>query len=734
MPYSTAYLALRDATIDALRQNHLFSALEAMKGQLVYLKTSWFFHERLDALRSEYRMLLTYLRQGAKDPSRRAQYESFKHRAYDLAEAIHREWQWTEGHRYGEENWQRLHRNPDAPSYGEVLAKGEYHDIFHYVWTSKSWRADHRQQTISWFLDLTVDVSLKATLLSALMLRLMASFDAEMHLFLFDLLLPKEEGCSVEKEALDLLLNEHDQLYERALVALVFVQMKHADTSATQISEQFPTALLLFPEHQKFFEKLCRDKRFIRNVVALQKMLAIANEAPRYAKRMENELMPELLKQSKHLPKMETLDIEQISREIEENPEMREAHDAILKAMGEFLRMQRSGVDASFSSFRQVQPRFLFFRDAANWFMPFSRNHPEVANAKISDHLWNFAFKGKSCDTDRFLTFKFIEQANNAATEQDQAKAQSWLEENAEGKTITFEVHESEDKQAVGENRYERMRAYVHDCYRFFHLYYHRREVENPFRSTPYLYDYPVFAPLFRQTAVAEAVAEELFKMKNYSAALPLLRTLPSTEDNLRYLGVACQLEGHEYEAIEAFEKLVLLNDTTQNVGLLAECCVQFERYEDAVVNYVRLEMTHPDDLRILYQLAYCFIRLELYAEATERLRHADYVHPKHPRVMSQLAWCLIMQRDFEGAAACLEVVMQGSPNANDFFNAGHCAWLSGDITSAIAYYGECLKARGEKYFANDFFDIDRASLLSLGLTESDLAMMLDLLNFDIEE
>lgn len=734
MPHSTAYLALRDATIDALRQNHLFSALEAMKGQLVYLKTSWIFHERLEDLRHEYRMLLTYLRQGAEDPTRRTQYDGFIHRAYDLAEAIHREWQWTEGHRYGEDVWQRLHRHTNAPTWSEVLEKGDGREIFHYIWTGDAWTMAHRQQTIAWFLDLSVEVSLKATMLSGLLLRLMASFDAEMHRFLFDILLPKEADCTVEEEALGMLVNDYPQLYDRALVALVFVQMKHAEVAATPISEQFPSALTLFPSHQQYCERLCQDTRFAKRIVALQKMLVIAHEAPRYAKRMEDELMPELLKQSKNIPKMETLDVEQISREIEEKPEVRAAHEAILKAMAEFLRMQRNGVDATFSSFRQVQPRFLFFRDAANWFIPFSRNHPEVVSAKVSDKLWEFAFKGKTCDTDRFLTLKFIEQANNATTEQDQAKAQSWLEDNADAKNFTFEIQDSEGVQSSSEDEYSALRAYVHDCYRFFHLYYYRRETENPFRSTPYLYDYPAFAPLFRQTAVVQEIAEGFFKSENYAAALPLLRLLPPSEKNLRYLAISCQLENHEEEAVAAFEKLVLLNDTAQNVGLFAECCVQYERYEDAVVNYVRLEMTLPDDLRILYQLAYCFIRLELYAEATERLRHADYVHPNHPRVLSQLAWCLIMQRELKEASEYLDRVIQGTPNANDFFNAGHCAWLSGDVAAAMAYYGECLKVRGEKYFANDFFATDRTSLLTLGLTDADLAMMLDLLNMNIEE
>lgn len=734
MSYSTTYLALRDATIDALRRNHLFSAIEAMKGQLVYMKTSWLFLERLDDLRSEYRMLLTYLRQGAEDPTRREQYDSFRHRAYDLAEAIHREWQWTEGHRHGEEEWRRLHRHPDAPTLSEILAKGNAHDIFHYIWTSDAWTVSCRQQTIAWFLDLSVDVSLKATLLSGLMLRLMASFDAEMHLFLFDLLLPKEEDCTIEEEALEMLLKENIQLYERALVALVFVQMKHSEVAANQISEQFPSALALFPEHQKRYEQLCKDARFVRNAVALQKMLVVAHETPHYAKRMESEIMPELLKQSKNIPKMETLDFEQISREIEEKPEVRLAHESFLKTVTEFVRMQRSGVDASFFSFRQVQPRFAFFREAANWFIPFTRNHPDVANVKISDAMWELVFKGKTCDTDRFLTFKFMEQTKQAVTEQEQERAASWLEENTEAKTFTFEVHGTEVGQ-VGEGfAFSTLRAYIHDCYRFFHLYYHRRETENPFRSTPYFYDYPVFAPLFRQSAVVEEMAEEFFNAENYAAALPLLRLLSPTETNLRYLAIACQMEGQEEEAIATFEKLVLLSDTVQNVGLFAECCVQYGRYEDAVVNYVRLEMAHPDDLHILYQLAYCFIRLELYAEATERLRHADYVHPNHPRVLSQLAWCLIMQRDFSGAMACLERVMQGDPTANDFFNAGHCAWLSGDVASAMVYYGECLKAREENYFSNDFFDSDKEPLLRLGLTDADLAMMLDLLNMNIEE
>lgn len=734
MPYSTAYLALRDATVDALRQNHLAAALEAMKGQLLYLRSSWRFHERLNELRSGYEMLLSYLRQGAKDPTRHLQYERFRQQAYEAAEAIHREWQWTEGHRYGEDLWQRFHRQDGAPTLVAVLEEGDYHNIFHFIWTMDAWTSAHRQQVVAWLLDLGVDVTLKSTLLSAVMLRLMSSFDAEMHLFLLNLLSSTYEKNTVEDEAMALLLNDAPQLYERALVALIFVQMRHSAVAVEGSSEQYPAALTLFPHHQRRLEQLSRDERFVRSVAALQQILAFAQEAPRYAKRLEDELMPKLLKSAKHLPKVDEMDVETVLSDIEEDPEKREANDAFMQVMAEFLRMQQVGIDASYSSFRQVQPRFQFFRDAANWFIPFSRQHPTLKKIKVSDELWKMTDNGKFCDTDRFLTLNFIEKTQHATTEKEQEQAQSWLDENAEGKSFTFEVRHAGTNTPLTADDDLSLRAYVHDCYRFFHLFYHRRETENPFRSSPYLYDYPAFAPIFRQPNVAQKVADRLFQSEYFGAALPLLRLLPSNEENLRCLAYAAQKEGNEEEAIATFEKLVLLNDNSQNVGLLADCCVRFGRFEDAVVNYVRLEMSHPDNLRLLYQLAYCFIRLELYSEAAERLRHADYVHPNEHRVMSQLAWCLIMLRDFKGASEYLERIIQLDPDANDFFNAGHCAWLSGDIAAAIFYYGECLKARNEKFFANDFFAADRDALISLGLTDADLAMMLDLLNQHIED
>ena len=74
------------------------------------------------------------------------------------------------------------------------------------------------------------------------------------------------------------------------------------------------------------------------------------------------------------------------------------------------------------------------------------------------------------------------------------------------------------------------------------------------------------------------------------------------------------------------------------------------------------------------------------------------------------------------------EKIIAHKPLAIDYMNAGHVAWVMGDIQKAAAFYGKAITVCGNREQFLDMFHKDKGSLLKQGIREEDMPLMLDLI------
>ena len=71
--------------------------------------------------------------------------------------------------------------------------------------------------------------------------------------------------------------------------------------------------------------------------------------------------------------------------------------------------------------------------------------------------------------------------------------------------------------------------------------------------------------------------------------------------------------------------------------------------------------------------------------------------------------------------------IMDTEPLAVDYLNAGHVAWVTGNIGQAAQYYTKCAETLGDNTVFRETFLKDKEELMRQGIDESDFPLMLDL-------
>ena len=128
-----------------------------------------------------------------------------------------------------------------------------------------------------------------------------------------------------------------------------------------------------------------------------------------------------------------------------------------------------------------------------------------------------------------------------------------------------------------------------------------------------------------------------------------------------------------------------------------------------------------------------CHISLGEPERAFDPLYKADYLQPDG-KALRALAWCSLLTGKLDDATRYYDKILTLQPDASDWQNAGHTAWIAGNTSLAIERYKQSLKTAKQDFAASDFFVNDEALLLENGLTPQDLQMMRDVLNGATEE
>jgi len=193
--------------------------------------------------------------------------------------------------------------------------------------------------------------------------------------------------------------------------------------------------------------------------------------------------------------------------------------------------------------------------------------------------------------------------------------------------------------------------------------------------------------------------------------------------------GYALQKRKRYAEAIEAYLKADTLKpDNIWNNRHLATCYRLNRNYEAALTYYKKVEEATPEASTAVFYIGSCLAELGQYEEALNYFFKLDFIESNCVKAWRGIGWCSFISLKYEQAMKYYEKIIEHKPLAIDYMNAGHVAWVMGNIQKAAVLYGKAITACGTRERFLEMFHKDEEPLLKQGIREEDIPLMLDLL------
>ena len=199
--------------------------------------------------------------------------------------------------------------------------------------------------------------------------------------------------------------------------------------------------------------------------------------------------------------------------------------------------------------------------------------------------------------------------------------------------------------------------------------------------------------------------------------------------DGYHKFGYVLQKTKQYEEAIQAYLKADTLKpDNIWNNRHLATCYRLTKNYRAALTYYKKVEEVAPEDANVIFYIGNCLAEMELYEEALNYFFKLDFFKSNCVKAWRGIGWCSFISRKYEQAMKYYEKIIGQKPQAIDYMNAGHVAWVMGDIQKAVTFYGKAIIACESREHFLEMFHKDEEALLKQGVREEDIPLMLDLL------
>lgn len=679
--------------LKALCQHDLGQAIEALHNfaSAASLPSDAF---GLKSLSEDYEMMVNYMAGGYDDQAREKLYTHFLSRAAQCyCQMVYAGLRDDASNAFAATR--RTLRLMDVPhSLPEVCrheATGRV--IFDVAWTSPVWTGDDLDAAQQIIDSDHFSFTQKALLLSGTMLGALHFFDAAK----LTLLLRHASHAD-------------DRLRARALAGAVLVATHHRSLVG------------FFPSLKEAFDTLKATPRYASELSDLQTARILSLEVKEIEKKMREEIIPGIMEHTKHLKTdLRHFDIKELQDEmarLSANPEWAEAEKNMTDKMEQLATLQQRGSDVFIGQFKSFKQNFPFFTAAANWFTPFDTDHPELPqNIRKSPVLNLLTQAAQLCDSDKYsLSFLMGQMSNsglpiNAETMDEQIKNAFESGQLPSVEQMTPAVH---------------IRLYMQDLYRFFTLFRGRQDEVNPFADDWRFYDQSPFTPESPNPKAVHELAQLAFSIQAYEAAAPLFMTCEPSADVCQKIGF-CKEMTHDYEgACEAYERADLFkDDSAWTLRRLAACQRARSKPEAALALYERLENLEPEAADLPLHAGECLIWLQRYDEALKKLYKAYYLDPDDRRVWRAMVWAELQTGHFDQAETHFSLILSHQPQAGDYVNAAHCAWLSGNVVLAITRYRLALTQMPETK-PEDLLTPDKALLTAHGITQTDIYIMRD--------
>lgn len=723
------YNLLRDKRLkEALTQ------LQALAPQANY----WNLQERIEENITAYGYMLQYAEQGMADPTRSEFYLKMLRTAYELTDELNTTLKAKKANGAYYDCIRTLSLKP-VRTYAELTLMLEtytedtatanllYHngpkrnaemkkisqsheetlnELFERTWATPHWSETETRQAINMLQSLLIPANDLAVLVSAATLAQLRMFDACKLNFLFE-----------AYRHPDLQVNQ------RAITGIILTFEKHG------------YRISLHPDIEARINLLTEEESFRNNLYTIQMQLLITRETTKIDKRMREEIIPEVIKNTRHL-KNPNLCLDEIEDPEELNPEWETWMDksGIEDKIREMSEWQMAGADVYMSSFAQLK-HYPFFHRMLNWFRPFDTRHPalasicEILEKKRFTPLHLITHSPHFCNSDKYSFALSI--GNLPKTMQEATIHQMGQQAETEEGSLDKIRNMIETKPKAKDIS----RQYLQDLYRFFKLWRNHTEEDDIFQSPFTLWrNYWLKKAIFADKEQMKQMADYLLQKEYFAHAeevyYKLMEISEPTVEIHQKIGYVLQKQGLYELAIHHYKQADIMQpDNLWNLKHLAQCSRLNEEYENALKFYQDAERIAPDDLTIANQIAQCSVRLEQYEEALRYFHKVEYLGKQPEKARRSIAWCLFCCHRYEDALHYYLPII-GSTNAQtqDWMNTAHVYLAKGNTAEALKLYRKAHQAEKSHTAFIEKIKDDRNELMRHGLTDEDIDIMLDLL------
>jgi tetratricopeptide (TPR) repeat protein len=520
-----------------------------------------------------------------------------------------------------------------------------------------------------------------------------------------------------------------EQVMERALSGLI-LNLHYYDSR-----------ILFYPEITSRIKTMSKEKRYREHCRIIVLQTIRSRETENLSKKLHDEILPQVAKLKPRIE--EKLDLDNIlpkDKYEDKNPdwsEMFSDSEEIFKTMEELTKLQMEGADVYMSAFSNLK-HFDFFKNFQNWFIPFYPDH-EIVNEiyhdeilgpgtnELAEALYKTPF---ICNSDKYsliLNLKYLPSNQ---------------------KTMMLKVFRMEleglqqlegDETATDPFRNFRTNVtqYLQDIYRFYKLSPYRKEFEDLFSGRLDIYNSEFFRMTCNALEAEAGLADYFFSKNYYSDALDLfLRQVKQKSDESQLyekIAFCHQQEGNYEEALRYYKRADLIERKVWTLKKIGLCFRRLGKKEEALDYYLQAGAMDPDDMHTSIMTGHCYLDLREYETALKCYFKVEYTDPGNLKILRPIAFCYFALGRFEDSEKYYERLSSGKLNAHDYINKGHLALCRGKKKEAIDLYR--LGINTGEISKEDFmtiFEEDKPLLLSLGVNQEDLPILLDYLLFVI--
>ncbi len=597
-------------------------------------------------------------------------------------------------------------------SASKKLPHQELSRIFNMLWLSDKFHEPEVRLVKGLVLDPVLPWPDKCLIVTAITLSLFRYFDQRKFELLFDIADAKE-----------------NQVWQRALSGLVLALFI------------YNSRITFYPDLLSRLSLYQGNKEFERNLELIYIQVIKSQDTEKITKKFQDEIYPEMMKLRPRLE--DKLDLENILSDnpIEDrNPEWESLLNetpGLFQKLEEFSMLQMEGSDVFLSAFAMLK-QFDFFRELANWFVPFYKENKVVQESlegirtdfDVDSFIIGLEKSAFLCNSDKY---SFCLNVNRMPALQKSMMMQLFNMELNAMNEISGEdemLNKSATDRAV-------FTQYFQDLYRFYKLYPNRHEFNDVFANKLDLHNSRLYMLTVNQDEFLKHIAEFHFSKDHFGEALEIFLLLDKGENNPELW----QKLAYCYQKLEKFDKAVeyyLRASIIETPGIwtlkkTAWCYRKLKIFEEAMEYYKKAELLAPDDLQIQTSLGHTSLDLRQYETALKYYFKVEYLAPENYKVQRPIAWCCFVLGRFEQAEKYFEEIIRRGGNQHDYMNIGHVQWCLKKKQAAMESYRDSLRKSSYKMEWFEPVFMEDGKILGLhGIGAEDLPLMLDYLSISM--